>query len=476
MRYSLLAAWAREADAAGMKVESVFSSQRGLRVRFKNKTDLCIICETKDSFAFFARPDPDAASNQKIWPQLANAELNSIQISPTDRIIRFGFSVTDIYQQSSRLAIIAELSPPHANVILARLNEEEIILDALHKYGYADNPQRQVLPNLPYQPPQTSFKPIAEELSLPAPLVSKKTGDTILCHSWNEYLATHYAEVHLAEQTLQARDSLRASWQKELRKAIAKLAKQTAELADAERVEYWQVCAETLKTNLQNIAPGQTTLKAINYFDPLMAEIEIPLQANLTPKQNLQAYLKKYLKAKRGKEIIKANLAASEQAISHLEGILARVESGDFTAAPGRQTLAGLGKKLELIDKLLRLRISDEFEIVIGRKARENDFVTTQLAQPHDWWFHTRIYHGAHVLLRCFRKTSPDERLIRLCCSLAAWYSKAKFSANVPVDYTQIRYVRKPRHAAPGYVTYTTHQTVFSAPLDLRAVRAELQL
>ncbi len=113
---------------------------------------------------------------------------------------------------------------------------------------------------------------------------------------------------------------------------------------------------------------------------------------------------------------------------------------------------------------------------MVGRKARENDFVTTQLAQPHDWWFHTRIYRGSHILLRCFRKTDPSPELLNLCCSLAAWYSKARFSINVPVDYTQVRYVRKPRKSAPGFVTYTSHHTVFAEPKDLRTVRSELKL
>ncbi|MDP2172768.1 MAG: NFACT RNA binding domain-containing protein, partial [Candidatus Cloacimonadaceae bacterium] len=117
-----------------------------------------------------------------------------------------------------------------------------------------------------------------------------------------------------------------------------------------------------------------------------------------------------------------------------------------------------------------------DFEIVIGRKASENDFVTTQLGRPHDWWFHTRIYHGAHVLLRNFHKKEPTGETIRLCCSLAAWYSKAKFSTNVPVDYTQIRFVRKPRKSAPGYVTYSNHHTYFASPMDIRAVREALKL
>jgi len=88
--------------------------------------------------------------------------------------------------------------------------------------------------------------------------------------------------------------------------------------------------------------------------------------------------------------------------------------------------------------------------------------------------FHSRIYHGAHVLLRCFKKQEPGPELINLCCNLAAGYSKAKNSANVPVDYTQIRYVRKPRKSAPGLVIYTNHHSVYATPIDIRAAREQL--
>lgn len=476
MKYALLKAWTEEAAGTGLKVESVHSSQEGLRIRFRNRQSLFIYLAKADSYAFFTEDSAAEEAGEKIWDQLANATLQGMQISPNDRIIRFHFESTDIYQQSNLWVLIAELTPPHPNVILARQEQDLVIVDALHKYGYSDNPQRQVLPRLPYQPPQTSFQAQTEEIALPLSLLSRKTGETLLCNTVNDYLRLYHAEVVLAQRSLDLQKSLQAAWSKELRKAQGKLQKQQEELAAADKVLYWQICAETLKHNLQQLSPGQQSLTAINYFDPAMPEIEIPLQPDKSPRQNLQIYLKKYHKAKRGQEIIAQNVAETTLAIEHLANILARIATGEFTELPGKNSLATLGKKLNQLDKLLRLRISEEFEIVIGRKARENDWVTTQLAHAHDWWFHTRIYHGAHVLLRCFKKTDPDAHLIELCCSLAAWYSKAKFSANVPVDYTQIRFVRKPRKSAPGLVTYTNHNTVFATPKDLRSVRAELKL
>ncbi|MCB5284928.1 MAG: NFACT RNA binding domain-containing protein [Candidatus Cloacimonetes bacterium] len=475
MNYSILSAWSREFGLQGRKVESVNLANSTLRLRFSDKTDLVLLAAA-DAFAFHSLDFQPADNEVKIWDALTHAVLTGAEIDPADRIIRFRFTQTDIYQQNKVYLLIAEFTPPKPNLILALQNEELVIVDALRKYSYADNPQRQILPRLPYQPAKTSFQPILQEVSPPLRLESLKTGATLLCPSVNDYLANFYHHVFLAREEAQRRQTLRSRWERELKKAKDKLAKQQAEAADADKAEYWMICAETLKTNLPNINRGQTSFTAINYYDPELATIEIPLQPQLSARQNLQAYLKKYGKARRGKELIAAHIAATQQQIAHLVNILARVEAGEEVEAPSAKSIATLGRKLDMEDRLLKLRLSEDFEIVIGRKASENDFITTQLGRPHDWWFHTRIYRGSHILLRCFRKTAPGDELINICCSLAAWYSKARFSLNVPVDYTQVRFVRKPRKSPPGFVTYTEHKTVFADPRDLRSLREELKL
>lgn len=456
-------------------MESVQSAGEWIRVRFKNKRDLLLIATNQDSFPYWTDDLKSDKREEVIWNQLTHATLKSVRLADNDRVLYFDFELTDIYQQQQNYVIIAEFTAPKPNIILAVRSDELQIVDALQKYSYADNPQRQVLPRLPYQAPKTSFKPQTSEVELPLVIEPVAGGEKILCPSVNDYLKNYHEHVLLAGAEIRARISTRTHWERELKKAAQKLAKQQEELKDADRAQHWQICAETLKTNLNNIKKGQTSLTATNYFDPDLAPIEIPLQSDKSPQQNLQFYLKKYHKAKRGAGIIRKNIAETELEIRHLQNILDRVDKGELVYAPRGRYFASLGRKLDQAEKLLRLRLDDEFEIVIGRKARENDFITTQLAQPHDWWFHTRIYHGSHILLRCFKKTDPDANLINACCSLAAWYSKARFSLNVPVDYTQVRYVRKPRKSAPGFVTYTNHHTVFADPKDLRTLREEIK-
>ncbi len=474
MKYAILRSWIDENPASGGKVQSVSSSDGLMRFSFSRGPNLFLVAGKRDSFPFWAGdldPEDDMVG---IWDQLIHSRLSRIRIADNDRIVFFYFEQTDIYQQQLEYVVVAEFMPAKPNVILTLSNGELTIIDALHKYSFADNPQRQVLPKLPYYPPKTSFQAQNAEVVLPLTIETLDGHGAISCASVNEYLQNHYLHVLSAEAEINRKNSIRQHWEGELKKARQKLRKQRDELKSAEKAEYWKECAETIKHNLRQIKKGQTLLKATNYFDPELGEIEIKLQPDRSPQQNMRRYIKKYQKSKRGEKIIRRNIAETELAVKHLEEILERVDRGELIYAPRGRYTTGIGRKLDKADKLLRLRLNDDFEIVIGRKAKENDFITTQLAQPHDWWFHTRIYHGSHILLRCFTKKDPDERFIKACCSLAAWYSKARFSQNVPVDFTQVRYVRKPRKSAPGFVTYTNHNTVFADPKDLRAVRDEL--
>lgn len=475
MTYSYLAAWAKEFVSYGLKVESVYTHSDGLTISFKNGMELCLILSAGNGFPFLRQRSPLPDANTHIWQQLTHSELVSTVISSTDRVISFIFRQIDIYQQSQVYHLIAEFTPPKPNVIFAAGTEGLVVLDAIHKYSYADNPQRQILPKLPYQPAKTSFKPQLEQIAFPLVIEPPDGSAPIVCANANEYFINYYSLVYKAKQEREAHDKAEIHWRKELAKAHKKLSKQIEELSVAEQAEHWKTCVELMKINLRDIVPGQAAIKVTNYYDPELKLIEIPLKVDRSPRQNLQDYVRKYQKAVRGGEIIRANIEETERTITSLESILQRLERGEFVDYIQDRSLASVGHKLNILDKLLKLRISDDFEIVVGRKAKENDFITTQLAQPHDWWFHTRIYRGSHILLRCFKKTAPGQELVNLCCSLAAWYSKARFSQNVPVDYTQIRFVRKPRKSAPGYVVYTKHQTVFADPLDLRAVRERLQ-
>ena len=113
----------------------------------------------------------------------------------------------------------------------------------------------------------------------------------------------------------------------------------------------------------------------------------------------------------------------------------------------------------------MKLKI-DDFDVFIGKNNKQNDYLTTKVANDNDYWFHTKDIHGSHLILRC-NGEMPKLTTIKKCAKLSAYYSKAKFSSHVPVDYTLVKHVKKPNGSVPGYVIYTNNKTVYVDPENL---------
>jgi len=466
VKYSYLKQWTQEMIGYQAVIESVLLFPELLVLQTKDKKALCIVLSKRDAFIFLQDNFHPPQEGKKIWQKLNNCHLTGISLAENDRLAYLELQQRDIYQQNKKYFLIAELMPPQPNAILT--DSELHILDALHKYSYADNPQRQILPGLVYTAPKTSFQPILEEVKSPYP-----DGST----TCNDYFIHLYYNKLKQEEEAENGQKICTALKKELQKLQKKREKLKQDLTNAEKADFWLACAECLKTNLHNLKTGRESFTAINYLDPALQEIEIPLQKDKSPQENLQSYLKKYHKAKNGLQIITKNLAQTDAEIEKIKNLIAQAEKGelpDSVILPSKPTGHKIVQNAILADKILKLKINDEFQILIGRRAKENDYLTTQLARPYDYWFHCRIYHGAHIVLKCLKKTEPSPQLIELCCNLAAWFSKAKFSTNVPVDYTQIRYVRKPRKSPPGFVTYKNFKSVFATPMSLKEVREKL--
>lgn len=462
MKYVYLKLWTCEQQNTSFMLETVYLLPELLVLQMKGNRQLCVYLSAKNSFPFITEKSTVKEGARNIWPKLKNNTLSGIRIASNDRIVYMDLQHKDIYGESVLHTLVLELMPPKPNAIL--LGEHNRIVDALFKYSYADNSQRQVLPNLPYQPPKTSFIPNPQEEQIQLP-------DS--CDSWNGFFYDTYQVILHTPTSTDASRKAESYLLKELKKLQKKLAAQEQDLGFAAQADYLLACAEALKPNLGSIKPGQTSFQTINYLSSDLSEIKMDLLPDKSPKENLQLYIKKYHKAKNGYQIIQENISKTQVEIDQVLSLLRRIEKGeqlDLEVASS-QSVRQLISTANASSKLLNLHLGDEYQIVIGRKARENDFITTQLAKAHDYWFHSRIYHGAHVLLRCFKKQTPPPDLIELCCNLAAGYSKAKNSLNVPVDYTQIRFVRKPRKSPPGFVTYTNHHSVYASPMDIRKAR-----
>jgi len=476
VEYSYLKAWQEEKQPLGIGIEKIEQSPDLLVIRHKSGDCLIVLLSAQEALLYWSR-EPKITEFRPIWAQLHHAVLKDVSLDDRDRIIRLSYLNEDIYGDKITWQIVLELSSKHPNAILCKQDKDNwVIVDALHKYSYADNPQRQVLPNLIYQAPQTTYLPRLIQVELPLELKLPGSSENLICSSFNQYFELYHQRVLEQRKHLEEQATVLRFWQKEHKKVLRRKLQQEGDLEVAKQGEKWFRYAEAIKYELSQIKPGATMVKARDYHDPELGELEIPLLPEKSAVENMNLYLKKYHKAKSGLAVIEANLSKTASELAQLEAILARIQAGEIIYPPGSGKVKKLSQKLAQAEKLLSVKLNADHEIFIGRKARENDFITTQLGRPTDWWFHTRIYHGSHLLLRCYSKKDPSSELVELCASLAAWYSKAKFSQNVPVDYTQIRFVRKPRKSAPGFVTYTNHKTLFVNPIDLRELKARLGL
>lgn len=253
-----------------------------------------------------------------------------------------------------------------------------------------------------------------------------------------------------------------------------KLLLRQRELKKTENREQLRIYGELIKANLYRIEKGANRAVVENYYDPDCKAIEIPLNAALSPAANAAKYFKDYKKACTAEQTLGGLIAQCEAEGEYLESVLFELQAADTTAEllQIRTELTDAGylskkqsqKRQKTNAKPLEFE-KNGFEILVGRNNLQNDELTLRTAAKSDLWFHTKNIHGSHVILRTGGKT-PDEETLIYAATLAARYSKAAGSNQVPVDYTPVKYVKKPAGAKPGMVIYTTNKTLYVNPLD----------
>ena len=253
-----------------------------------------------------------------------------------------------------------------------------------------------------------------------------------------------------------------------------KLALQEKDYAATQERDALRLSGDLITTNLYRMERGQSKLVCQNYYDEDLAEVTIPLDPLLTPQQNAAKYYKRYTKAKTAEKYLREQMSLARRDLAYLESVLQEIQQAeteqDFLDIRGEMSDAGFirkqGKKvLQRPSKPREFKTSGGFRVLVGRNNRQNDKLTLKDADYRDRWFHVQKLHGSHVIL-CTNGGEPGDQDITEAAGLAAYYSQAKDSANVPVDCTQVKYVKKPAGARPGMVIYTTYRTVNVTPAE----------
>ena len=260
----------------------------------------------------------------------------------------------------------------------------------------------------------------------------------------------------------------------ELRRAQNKREKLLTEAAEAKNADEFRKKADTLTTYQHQLADHQDDEVALpDVYSENGKHVSIALDRRLTVRQNIDDYYKKYSKLRRAEKLLAEQIAACEENIHYLKSIeLSLISCTELSEiADIRAELIASGilresqkkKAGEKTSKPFRFFAEDGAEILVGKNNSQNDRLTFHIASRDDLWLHAKDIPGSHVIIRT-GGAAPNEQTLLLAASLAAYFSQASESSNVPVDYTYCRFVKKPSGAKPGFVIFTHQKTLTVTP------------
>jgi predicted ribosome quality control (RQC) complex YloA/Tae2 family protein len=268
--------------------------------------------------------------------------------------------------------------------------------------------------------------------------------------------------------------SLRHTVSSALSRAQNKYAAFLETILQTESFENARVNGELILANLHHAKPGQSELIVDDYFLNPPAKRIIPLDPAYGAQENAKRYFKQYRKGKLGKTYAESQIERLESEIAYLEGQLENIENCDtlYELSEIRDELvrekylrpdkAPTVKSTKKSSAPMRFLSSDGIPVYVGKNNRQNDALTFQSARPNNLWLHAKNIPGSHVIIDF--EGDPPETTLREAASLAAYFSQARSSGGVPVDYTPRRFVKKPSGARPGMVIYTTNRTLYVTP------------
>jgi len=299
-------------------------------------------------------------------------------------------------------------------------------------------------------------------------------GESVAQESFSTLLDTFYSRREQAERVKQRGQELVKAATNARDRVRRKIALREKEYAQTQDRETLRIRGELITANLYRMERGQRVLEAQNYYEEDCPTVEIPLDVRLSPQENAAKYFKQYNKAKTAEKMLTELITAGREELQYLESVLqelqlaeseqdfmdirAELEAGGYLRKQGKK-----GGSFQRPSKPREFRSTAGLRILVGRNNRQNDRLTTKDAQKWDLWLHTQKIHGSHVIL-CTDGVEPDEQSILEAAQIAAYFSQGREGDKVAVDYTPVKFVKKPAASRPGMVIYTTYKTMYVTP------------
>ncbi len=412
----------------------------------------------KDLDKSSGNPSPFALTIRK---RLSGASIDAIRNIPGERVLEFALSVEDEFGETHRYDLIVQLTGRSANLFLLDVNRS--IIDAARETG-------------------REGQTIGEIYSLPASdehfkTPEKKSDIAALSNaeSPSESLDIFYLE-QKAEQRFQ---SLAKAANNKINTEIAKrgklVGKLNADLAGHGSADKWKRLGDLLLANAATAKREGGNIFVTDYYDENMAEIAVEVDENTSLTEAAEKFFKKYTKARNAGEEIASRLGKLGSELNALAHQKERIEQAildrdedqlvEFASDQRRKpSEKPRGKPLQTNAGTRSFVSSDGFEILVGKKAKDNDFLTFRIAKSLDLWMHAADYPGSHVVVRNPNRKDIPQRTLLEAAQLAAFYSQGKSQPKAAVHYTQKKFVNKPKGSAAGLVSLASFKTILVVP------------
>ena len=403
---------------------------------------------------------------------LTGARVTGVSLLNEDRVVELALTRLDVDYR-----LMVELVGSTPNLIL--LDRSSAILSVHHPVLPADTVKRPLLPGIMYIPPAP--RPVRTKAAPDRQPDRRHPGaphafcpETGAKHPANRGAEIFYTHV-IADRTI---SSLRVRLSSVIKKALVKAERRTEaisrDLASAGQADDYRLAGDLILANLTRIVRGAGQAGLTGYDG---RSVLVKLDPKRSAGQNAELYFKKYKKARTGLAIITERLRQAREEGSYLKSALADLDSaGDReTHDLIRSDLAARGylkqngdrekeKEKRSTAPAHRKVVYRGWDILIGKSAASNDYITLRLARPDDLWLHAEGMPGSHVLIRNPERADIPSDVLMKAAALAAYYSKGRGAGKVPVTYTRAKFVKKPKGANAGTVTLSERRTVMAVP------------
>lgn len=344
-----------------------------------------------------------------------------------------------------------------ADELYQRLNTTDSLTKAWSSFIQAFNPGQ---PTLIHKENKYYFTPI-DYLSI--------DGERTYFSNYSELLDAYFGDKADRDRVYQKLGAIEHKLKHIITKNEQKITKLKATLEEATQAELLRQKGELLTTYLHEVPKGATSVTLTNYYTNQPLEIE--LNPAYSPNANAQKYFQKYQKLKKGVRIVQEQIQHAKLENQYIDTILDQLQRAtplDINVIEEELIDQGYLKrkhrqKKKMKSKPLSFLSSEGHEIRVGRNNLQNDELTLKLAKKTDYWFHAKNIPGSHVILSC---NHPTDEEITEAATLAAFYSKYRYSAQVPVDVIQVKHIRKPNGSKPGFVVYEGQKMVLVTPTE----------